>query len=242
MMNLHDRTARVLADLDFDEFDELIIYDHASDDPASIEWLRQIERRPKVTVDSRSIIPEESLYRSWNDTIRRALARFDAPEVDVVLLNNDVRLPPGFVRFLTRALRSGDPRVMITYPDMGAKRQAGLPPRIELTPTRGLYTEAVGGLTGWAFALKAEAFRHDVPFIDERLKFYSGDRDLVHAVEMHGYYAARVEGLPCDHRLGTTRKLRRDLIAQQERDVALWWGEHGEERRRGFANRDSMPP
>lgn len=226
MMNLHDRTARVIADLDFDEFDELIIFDHASDDPATLVWLREIERRRKVTVDRRGIIPEESLYRAWNDTIRHALARFDGPEVDVVILNNDVRLPRGFVRFLTRAMRSGDPNILIAYPDAQAKRKSGLPRRVELTPTRGLHAD--GGMTGWAFALRAEAFRGRIPYIDERLKFYSGDRDLVHAVESRGYTAARVNGLPCEHGLGVTRKRRPELMEQQKRDIALWWGEHPE--------------
>ncbi len=224
MMNLHEATARVIADLDFADFDELIIFDHASDDSTSIAWLRQIARRPKVTVDLRGIIPEESLYRAWNDTIRVALARFRAREVDVVLLNNDVRIPRGFVRFLTRAMWSGDPKVMIAYPDATAQRKNGLPDRTELTPTKGLHAD--GGMTDGHFALKAEAFRGDLPFIDERLKFYSGDRDLVHDVETRGYYAARVNGLPCEHKLGMTRRHRRDLVQQQNRDIALWWGEH----------------
>lgn len=231
MMNLHEATARVIADLDFDEFDELIIFDHASDDPASVAWLRQIARRSKVTVELRRIIPEESLYRAWNDTIRRALARFRGREIDVVLLNNDVRIPPGFIRFLTRAMRTGDPKAMIGYPDATAKLANGLPDTIELTPTKGLYGD--GGMTGWAFALKAEAFRQELPFIDERLKFYSGDRDLVHAVETRGYHAARVNGLPCEHKLGMTRKRRPDLVEQQNRDIALWWGEHGDAAARG---------
>jgi GT2 family glycosyltransferase len=224
MMNLHDMTARLIRDLDFDDFDELVIFDHGSDDPASISWLAEVERRDKVTVDRRAAIPDESLYRSWNDTIRRALERYDDPAVDAVLLNNDVRLPPGFVRFMTRALRAGDPRVMIAYPDVSASLEQGLPRTIDVTPTRGL--AAQGGLTGWAFALKAEAFRSELPYIDERLRIYSGDRDLVHTVETHGYYAARVNGLPCKHRLGSTRRKRPELKEQQRRDVALWWGEH----------------
>lgn len=230
MTNFHELTASVLADLDFEEFDELIIFDHGSDDPASRTWLRDIERQPKVSVDRRGSIPEESLYRAWNDTIRRALARFGAPAVDVVLLNNDVRLPRGFVRFLTRALRSGDPRVMIAYPDVNAKLSSGLPASIALTPTRGLFDD--GGMTGWAFAVRAEAFRSHLPFIDERLRFYSGDRDLVYAIESRGYTAARVIGLPCEHELGATRKRRRDLREQQKRDVALWWSEHPDARAR----------
>ena len=226
MMNLHERTALVIRDLRDDDFDQLVIFDHGSDEPATLEWLHEVGHRPKITVDRRGIIPEESLYRAWNDTIRYALARFDDAEVDVVLLNNDVRLPPGFIRFLTKAMRSGDPRVVIAYPDARVKRSAGVPRRIRLTPTRGLHAD--GGMTGWAFAVRAEVFRGEIPFIDERLKFYSGDRDLVHAVESRGYTAARVEGLPCDHDLGATRKRRRDLIEQQRRDMALWWSEHPE--------------
>ena len=222
MMNFHEHTAHVVEDLDFDELDELIIFDHGSDDPASIAWLAKIERRPKVTVDRRAAIPTESLYRSWNDTIRHALARFnDRKRVDVVLLNNDVRLPAGFIGFLTRAVRSGDPRLMIAYPDMNAILDDGLPQNTDLEPTRGLADD--GGLTGWAFALKAEAFRREIPYIDERLRFYSGDRDLIFNLETRGYYAARVRGLPCLHGLGVTRKKRPELKDQMRRDVKLCW-------------------
>lgn len=228
MTNLYEQTARVLADLDFDAVDELVIYDHASDDPMTLAWLAAIEFAPKVTVDRRGGIPDESLYRSWNDTIRRALARSDAPEVDVVLLNNDVRIPPGFIRLLTRALRSGGPDVLIVYPDAQADLLAGVPDEIRLTPTTGLHAD--GGLTGYAFGVKAEAFRDRLPLIDERLKLYSGDRDLIHNVERRGYHAARVEGLPCQHSHGATRRLRPELAETQRRDVALWWGEHPEAR------------
>lgn len=228
MMNLHEETAAVIADLEGDAFDELIIFDHGSDDPATLAWLREVEQRPRIRVDRRGVIPEESLYRAWNDTIRQALDRFPLPEVDVVLLNNDVRLPRGFVRFLANALRSDDPHIMIAFPDKNAPIEAGLPDAVRVTRTRGLHPD--GGLTGWAFALKAEAFRGMLPFIDERLKIYSGDRDLVHAVETRGYYAAQVDGLPCHHVLGTTRRRRPEIKEQQERDIALWWSEHPEAR------------
>lgn len=228
MMNLHDETAAVLADLEGDTVDKILIFDHGSDDPATLAWLAEVEQRPGVVVERRGVIPVESLYRAWNDTIRYALAHYDTAAVDVVLLNNDVRLPRGFVDFLTSALRSGDPRVMIAFPDKEAPMDGGLPARARLTPTRGLHPD--GGLTGWAFALKGEAFRGLLPFIDERLKIYSGDRDLIHAVETRAYYAARVDGLPCQHTLGTTRRRRPELAKQQERDVELWWGEHPEAR------------
>ncbi len=224
MMNLHRLTRRVVDDLDFDELDELVIYDHGSDDPATLRWLERIGRRPKVTVDRRGPIPRESLYRSWNDTIRRALRRYPGREVDVVLLNNDLRLPDGFLGVLTRPLRSGDGRVAITYPDTEARLEAGVPSSITLTPTRGL--AAQGGMVGWAFAVRAELFGEALPFIDERLKFYSGDRDLVHAVETRGYYAARVNGLACRHHWGATRRRRPELDEQKQRDMTLWWSEH----------------
>lgn len=219
MMNLHELTRKVVEDLDFDDFDELVIFDMGSDDPASIDWLYSIALERKVVVERRAAIPEESLYRAWNDTARRALARFpDEPGVDVVLLNNDVRLPPRFVSHLAGALRSGDPRVWITYPDSRRKVRQGIGP-LSLTPTEGLAAD--GGMTGWAFAIKAEAFRGPLPYIDERLRFYSGDRDLIRNVETRGYYAARVNGLPIGHGLGATRKRRPELAEQMRADVEL---------------------
>ena len=225
MMNMHELTASVIEDIDFDAIDELILFDHGSDNPETIRWLSEVDRLPKVRVDRRAAIPPESLYRSWNDTIRRANERFPADAGDVVILNNDVRLPRGFVRCLTRALRAGDPTVMITFPDVRAPLKHGVPWKIELTPTHGLVRN--GGMTGYAFALKAEAFRDTLPLIDERLKFYSGDRDLIHSVESAGYSAARVNGLPCEHQRGATRKRRPELREQERRDIRLWWGENG---------------
>lgn len=219
MMDRHELTRKVVEDLDFDELDELVIFDMGSEDPASLEWLEEVELEEKVVVDRRGPIPEESLYRAWNDTARRALELFpDEPGVDVVILNNDVRLPPGFLGTLTRALRSGDPRVWIAYPDARRRVRDGIG-RISLTPTRGLAND--GGMTGWAFAVKAEAFRGPLPYIDERLRFYSGDRDLIRNVEIRGYYAARVKGLPIDHELGATRKRRPELLEAMRGDVEL---------------------
>jgi hypothetical protein len=225
MMNLHEQTARLIDDLGSDAIDELIIYDHGSDDPRSIQWLAEVERRPKVRVDRREAVPAASLYRSWNDTIRRAITRYPDGPVDVVILNNDLRVPRGFVRFLTRALRTADPTIMITFPDARAPLALGVPWKVRLTPTKGLAID--GGMTGWAFALKGEAFRGDLPLIDERLKFYSGDRDLIHSVEAAGYTAARVDGLPAVHERGATRRRRPELKEQQDRDVRLWWGKNG---------------
>lgn len=240
MMNLHEETAKLVADLDFDAIDELIIYDHGSDDPRSIEWLTEIERAPKISVDRRAAVPVESLYRSWNDTIRRAIARFPTGPVDVVILNNDVTVPRGFVRCLTRALRAAGPGVIVTYPDAHAPLRSGIPLRIKLTPTKGLAME--GGMTGWAFALKAEAFRAELPLIDERLRFYSGDRDLIHTVETAGYRAARVDRLPCAHERGATRRRRPELKGQQDRDIQLWWGPDGIRAEKEGRVRPASPP
>lgn len=221
MMNLHEMTAEVLRSLADDEFDEILIFDHGSDDPASIRWLASVERRPGICVVRREAIPDESLYRAWNDTIRRALMRYQNRTADVVLFNNDIHLPPGFTRFLTRALRAGPPSVVAAFPDVHADMHDGIPTDIKLTPTGGVAAD--GGLTGWAFALKAEMFATQLPLIDERLRFYSGDRDLIFNIQLRGFVAARVDGLPCRHGLGVTRKKRPELAEQMRRDVELCW-------------------
>ena len=62
----------------------------------------------------------------WNDTIRRPLDRFRGREIDVVLLN-DVRIPPGFIRFLTRAMRSAKSERDDRLPRCDRQARARLP-------------------------------------------------------------------------------------------------------------------
>lgn len=201
-----DLTAPLALDLLADPAVALLqLWDNGSTDPAVLAWLADAARSPRVEVRHcpplGAALPgggEWSLYASWNGAWRRAL---EAGAPAVVLLNNDVSVPPGFVGALTSSLLAAADDVWCVYPRTGPEPARGEPG--PLTRTRGLWPD---GLAPFAFALRADARSRGLPWVDERFVFYCGDVDLLWQVQARGATCARAEHLTVAHRLGATRK------------------------------------
>lgn len=185
-------------------FRSLVLADNGSDDPKTTDWLGRLRTVPKVEVVRypalgaryvHGLDRPHSLYRSWNLAIEWA-ARVD----DVaVILNNDLTVPERFVPRLAEALAAAPADVAIAYPDtLGTRHPADEP----ITRTRGLWPD---GMTPFAFAIDPGRYP-TLPQIDERFILYCGDVELLWRTQATGLTAARVNGLPVEHRLGSTRK------------------------------------
>ena len=164
--------------------------------------------------------PGLTITQMWN---RAWLAALDeADQVDLVVLNNDIAVPPGFIVNLTSMLRS-DERYWAVYPDYNRRVEQGTAIK-GLTPTNGTFRH--GGMCGWAWALKAEAHREGLPLMDEQFQWWASDDDLVFAIEASGHLVGRVDGLPVDHVGSVTFNGRGDLHGQGwddlRRCVAKW--------------------
>lgn len=134
--------------------------------------------------------PRASLYRWLNEGWR--LAREVASEVNVAVLDDAVRILPGTVAHLSRALRVRDDVGMVYPDDRLDVVRAKLPPRVRLDIDR----DPLGGriVTGYCFVARAE-LPIEGPFDEGYLRWY-GDTQFDEAVRLVGYGVARVLGVP----------------------------------------------
>lgn len=195
------------------EFGTLLLADNGSTDERTVEWVDRLRTVRRIEVVRYPALgapyphaPDaaHSLYRSWNLAIEWA----SRSGTVAVILNNDLTVPAGFVGRLVEALAGAPDDVAIVYPDtLGQHHPAPEP----LTRTRGLWPD---GMTPFAFALDPARFP-TLPQIDERFVLYCGDVELLWRTQATGLFAARVNRLPVEHRLGATRKTGRwaDTIA-----------------------------
>lgn len=131
----------------------------------------------------------------WNYGITEARRltwrRTDQGEHFTLVLNDDVRLPPGSIWRLLECLE--DTRADIAHPDLSEQLRAG-----EYTlstgipePKRNLYYR----MTGWCFMMRGAAGFH----ADERFVWWCGDDDLEWRVRINGGGVARVGGTGAQH-------------------------------------------
>lgn len=133
-----------------------------------------------------------SIYGMWNYVWERE--KKIGGEFNIAFLNDDIELSPYSIYTMARILRAQDD-LAIVYPDVAAGPPVSLFNKeypITYTETTG----GAGGMTGFCFMLKGEL---DIPYIDENLKLYWGDDDLVAQTIKQGYKIGQIGGLPILH-------------------------------------------
>ena len=205
MRDHHEDTAALLDHLESREkLDHVIVIDNDSEDECCVEWLEQLERREPGLLRVWHHPGRDNFYRMWNDARQWVQQRARRDEALLLVLNNDVSLWPGTVATLAGALRSSDDDVWITYPDWSRPHSEGSSLPYVVEKTKG--TRNSGGMSGYCFMMDVRAMdRAGVPLIHEGYELLCGDGDLVNEVESRGGTAARVTGLPLDHRESTTQ-------------------------------------
>lgn len=166
------------------------------------------------------------LYGLWEHGLQHALDLSGGEDVNVLFLNDDIRLPAlGTAEILAKRLR-GDWRLWITYPDYNAAVAGRRISGIEQLPVRytaGTYKD--GGMCGWAWMLKGEArTKGGLPALDGGgFEWWCGDDYVAHLVHGQGYEQGRVVGLPVHHEGEGTSSLpefrdRTEAMKQRDRD------------------------
>lgn len=193
-------------------FDDLTVFDNGS----GRRTRRYLEHEASVGrlrhVDAAGF----TLHQMWN---RGAdLARARDPRGMVAFLNNDLRLGPGFLAGLSSAL-GADAKLWAVSPNYDGRSVQG----VEYVTS----TYRRGGLAGFAFMVKAEAF--DRVRFDERFEWWFGDDDLVAQIESLGYKVGIAGDVAVEHIAGgsQTVQYKRDFIEAIRRDrrrMADKWG------------------
>lgn len=174
-----------------DEFDDFLLIDNTATgtvlDIYGSHSKIQVSHRPKLT-----------LTQMWNTFWAHAKVRGTARGIpsQVVLLNDDVKIPKHFVSRLVAGLRSHDeyacayPNYMLPLDEDGTGLKG-------CTPTLGTYKD--GGLWGCAFAIKGEILNVKIPPMDEQFDFWASDDDLVEQIRLAGLKTVRVNDLALEH-------------------------------------------
>jgi hypothetical protein len=166
----------------------------------------------------------------WNDAWRNC--REQGRPIELAILNDDVDLPLGALGELSRRLRRV-PDVGVVYVDKNRSPEQGCAPG-PLVDTAGR-TVKEDGLQGHAFMLKAEL---EVPYVDERLRWWYGDDDLAMKFHLAGYGVCRAVGIGCRHVGGgnqSGQRIRDELATLKEGDLAVYKSVYGYARFRDWA-------
>lgn len=133
----------------------------------------------------------KGIYAMWNWGWEIARSRSTA--VNVAILNDDIRIHPGTLRMMAKALRA-EPRIGVVYPDTRYHLIHPLPYQIHYTTT----WDPIEGreMTGFCFMFKGEL---SLPPFDEGMEWWYGDTEFDESVKLAGYGVARIDGVPIEH-------------------------------------------
>ncbi|KAF2774634.1 glycosyltransferase [Streptomyces sp. OM5714] len=194
-----------------DQVDRVIIIDNLSDPPVDVDQWHGKVGVVRIPVDP----PNISSF--WNVGIALAdgsAHHAGAAQWDIVVLNSDVVVPPGWTATLSAAMRSTS--AVLAYPDQHGGRE-------QLLHTKAIPVDLRQRITGYAYMLRGETGLR----LDEDLVWWYGDDDLDWRAREQGG-ALLVPGLAVDHRCPNGSLYERPELEQQtarDRETfAAKWG------------------
>lgn len=202
--------------LDQNELYRLLVMDNSNHQTAK-HHLPKDERL--VIADARAM----SIYRMWNEGWDWALNL--APQVNLAILNDDILIPQQFLSRMVLALRS-DPKWWLVYPDYRCRVADDLLCDEAPKMTHGTYHH--GGMSGWAFMVRAEVRRAGLPRIDEQFEWWCGDDDLAKQIENMGGQQGCIGGMPVDHIGEASAQHNYDAQLAKGQDIRRFIEKYGE--------------
>jgi GT2 family glycosyltransferase len=189
-------------------YEAIFVFDNGSSDDTRAWLAAQAARGDLVAIDASGM----TLHQMWNDGI--ALSRALHPACNIAILNNNLRIGPGFLARLASALRT-DPQLWAVSPNYDARPVDGVQ---YVTST---FKHA--GLAGFAFMVRGEAFD------DEHFSWWYGDDDLVAQIHAQGHRAGVAGKVTVDHIGGASRTVRytptvRAAIERDRQRMVTKWG------------------
>ena len=160
---------------------------------------------------------DRNISRWWNlglDLVARHAGWLGDTEWDVLVVNDDVVCPPGFVGTLSGRMRATS--AVCAYPDQAGGQQ-------EILHTVAAPVPLPQRITGYAFMLRGETGLR----ADESLVWWYGDDDLDWRARQEGG-ALLVPGIPVEHRAPDVQtNASPELTAQAGRDRETFIAKHG---------------
>lgn len=160
---------------------------------------------------------EQNISRWWNlgvDAFAEQARACGETEWDVLVVNDDVICPPGFVETLSTRMRATT--AVLAYPDQAGGRD-------EILHTEPGPVPLSKRITGYAFMLRGETGLR----FDESMAWWASDDDLDWQARERGG-ALLVPGIPVEHRYPNGSMYERpELQAQAGRDMETFrtkWG------------------
>lgn len=199
----HDLTEQLISSLD--GYAQLFLYDHGSEEPPPASW---------GATDARGW----NFHRMWNDGIERALA-VTGGRCNIAILNNDIKVGPGFIAGLEQGLRCSDSLVAVS-PNYDGRDFSG-----DVLPVRGICAgryDGTGGMAGFAFMVKGEWFEQTGWRFPEEYQLFFGDTDLAFSIESSGGIIGIVRTVACEHINGggqTKRPGDESIIMKRDQEV-----------------------
>lgn len=198
--------------------ERVFIMDNGSSDKT---W-RRVEKAAKLPL---AIEEGEGLtiYELWNRGYWRAKQHAGGGAFHVLVVNNDVLLPPWAVEQMSQALVEGDDRAA-SYPNWKQPwSDAPVPPPhagpLKVAETHGVWGS--DGMLGYCFMLAGHRIDWRPLIQDLAYQWWYGDNALADSIAHAGLKQVKLLGLPIQHaHEGTARD--RDLASVTERDAKLW--------------------
>lgn len=132
------------------------------------------------------------IHEMWNCGAEVALEYVKA---NVCFLNNDLRIGDNFISGLSDALRGGPTELVAVCPNYDKRDPEGLE---QLHGICGDVYDGTGGLSGFAFMVKAEWFHSGYRFPEDAMWWY-GDNDLTLSIDGSGGLYAMARWVEVEH-------------------------------------------
>ena len=184
-----------------DEVDEVWVYDNGCTD-ITADWVRNRRLLDKriFWIDSKGM----GIYQMWNHMVRKA--NEFGEEVNLALLNSDIRLPPNAIKNLSKVMRDYGYHIATVDPTRPGLHSKHIP----------VWNKALGELfpkdfepypidtppghaVAWAFVIAAEFWKDEVYAVSEQYQWWYGDDDLFRRAYRRNGRICRVVGVGSDH-------------------------------------------
>lgn len=177
--NKLDMTAALVRQLrEQGNIDRIIVIDNGSNSKTR-NWLESQARASDFALIS---APDAGIHEMWNAGVDYVIKQGQRRNVNVAILNNDLKLGPDFIKRMQEALRSESNMVAVSGNYDKRIGEGLIEDTNEICANR---YDGTGGFAGFAFMVRGEWFQSGYKFPEE-CKWWFGDNDLLLASQSAG--------------------------------------------------------